>query len=338
MKESLKSFLKDPLFLHRWEDSFYSRGRDDNQLSVRISGRSRRKPNSYNGDSHMFIEDMYAGIMPFMIYSGEREKYPTRIEPNFPEKKRIVANGISGRSHRSLLGDSLCDFVRTAAQVLFSDGVVLYEIVYQQKDSGEIENFDLELLQPFYLCRFLSNYYQFVPWWKAKESNIKVQVIKIPAEKILRIDFPKQFGGRKKIQRVLRRLWQLSKELIPKFQMDAIGENKQIGFDLNEFSRTKYLEIAELTKYIGWNQRQRSDDYITEYYSMLRSLRKKKLEAIIRNEIISKLNDALNSSPINLGVTIFIENLFSVEDVEKQEKILKEGNVTFMEIFNALKM
>ncbi|MBI4991778.1 MAG: hypothetical protein HZB99_00990 [Candidatus Harrisonbacteria bacterium] len=338
IKGAIKSFLKDPLFLRRWEESWYSRHRDDNQLSVRISGRHRRKAYPYHGDSFMFIEDMYTGIMPFMIYRGEREKYPARIEPaTTPQRQRLIASGISQRDHTHFLEDAICEFVRTTAHILFSDGVAFYEIVYKKNEAGEIESFDFELLQPFYLFRFWKNYYQIVPWWEAKESHIRVQIIKIPAEKILRIDFPKQYGGKRKVYYLLKRLYQLSKELIPKFQIDSMGKNENIGFDLNEFSRVKYLEIAKLTKEFGWNQRQRSDNYITEYYSMERFLREKKLEATIRAHILKKLNETLNRAPLNLGAKIAMDNLFSIEDVEKQEKLLKEGNVKFMDIFNALK-
>lgn len=338
-KEFIKSFLKDPLFLNRWEEPWHSRRRDDNQLSVRISGRRRRKAYPYYGASHLFIEDMYTGIMPFMIYRGEREKYPARIEPvATPQKQRLIASGISQRDYTHFLEDAICEFVRTTAQVLFSDGVALYEIIYKKNEAGEIESFGFELLQPFYLFRFWKNYYQVVPWWEAKESRIRAQIVKIPAEKILRIDFPKRYGGKRKIYALLKRLYQLSKELIPEFQMQAMSKNENIGFDLDEFSRAKYLEIAKLTKKIGWNQRQRSDKYIAEYYSMVRFLRGKKLEAAIRTHIISSLNETLNRSPLNLNANIVVENLFSVQDVEEQEKLLKAGNVKFMDIFNALKI
>ena len=286
----------------------------------------------------MFVQDMYTGIMPFMLYRGEREKYPARVEPHSPQKERLISDGISEHGHHSFLGDSLCDFVRTTAHVLFSDGVAFYEIIYKKNNTGEVESFELELLQPFYLFRLWSNYYQIIPWWEAKESRIRTQIIKIPAEKILRIDFPRTLGGKRKIQRVLKRLWQLSWELLPIFQMEAMGKNENIGFDLNEFSRAKYLEIAKITRGFGWNQRQRSDNYITEYYSMLRFLREKRLEATIRQVVISKLNEVLNRPILNFGVNIIIDNLFSVEDVEKQEKLLKEGNVAFMDIFNSLKI
>lgn len=338
VKESIKSFLKDPLFLRRWEEPLYSRDSNDNQLSVRVSGRNKRGLYHYHGDSWLFIEDMHNGIMPFMHYRGEREKYPTRTEPHSPQKEGLIADGISRRGHRTFLGDALCDFVRTTAQTLFSDGVAYYEIVYKKNGAGEIESFELEYLQPFYLFRFLKNYYQIIPWWEAKESQTRVQIIRIPVEKVFRVDFPKQFGGKRKIHATLKRLWELSRELIPDFQMKAMGENENIGFDVNEFSRVKYLEVAKLTKDFGWNQRQRSDNYITEYYSMLRFLREKRLEAITRSHTISELNKTLNRAPLNLGVNVIIENLFSVEDVEKQEKLLEEGNVAFMDIFNTFKI
>ena len=338
IKQAWQAFLKDPLFLRQWEWSYYSAERGNNRLSVRVMWNRGERSYRYNGDSFMFIEDMYTGIMPFMIYSGEREKYPAKVEPSSQGKERLVADGISGRGYRSFLGDSLCDFVRMTTHTLVQYGEVLYEIVYKAKSSGEIESFKLEFVESTYLFRFFKNYYQFIPWWVARESHTRVRIIKIPAEKILKIVFPKDMGGKSKIQKILKRLWQLSKELIPNFQMDAMGKNINIGFDLNEFSRVKYLEVAELTKSLGWSQRQLSGDYITEYYSILRFLRQKKLEATLRKHIISSLNKALNRAPLNIGVNVSMENLFTIEDVERQIKILESGNVNFMDVLNALKV
>lgn len=335
----VKSYLKDPLLLRYWEEPWYSRRRDDNQVSVRISARTRRKAYPYHGDSHMFIEDMYTGIMPLMIYRGEREKYPARTIPQVtPKKQRMIASGISRRDHTHFLEDGICEFVRSTAHSLFSDGVVFYEIVYKKNEAGEIESFDFEYVERYYLFRFGKNYYQIVPWWEAKESRTRVQIVRIPAEKIVRIDLPKQYGGKRRIYNILKRLYELSKVLIPQFQMDAMEKNQNIGYDHNEFDKAKFLEIAKLTKRFGWNQRSRSSKYITEYYQILRFLRNKKVEAAARTHLLNKLNEVLNCPPLNLGVTVAMENLFTVEDVEKQEKLLAEGNVKFMDIFNALKI
>lgn len=337
IKDFLKKFFHDPLFLKYWESPYSYPRQNDNQLSVRVMGSNRRR-NIYSGDPFMFTQDMYMGIMPFMHQAGEREKYPTRIEPNLPKVERLIADGISGRSYHNSLADALCDFVTTSAHVIFQDGVVLYEIVYKKDSKGNMEDFGLVLMQPYYLFRLFRNYYQFIPWWEAKRSQTRVRMIKIPKEKVLRINFPKSLGGKRKINKILKRLFELSKELIPKFQMEALERNQSIGFDMEEFSRLKYLEVARMTKGLGWNQRQRSDNYITEYYSMMRYLRDKKAEVIVRDTIISKLNSALNRDILGFGVQIAMDNLLSIAEIKKQEQLLKNGNVAFIDVFNALKV
>jgi len=338
IRDGVKAFVKDPFFLRRWEDSWYSRRRNSSKLSIDVRSWWRRKPYIYRGDGYMFVQDMYTGLMPFMLYRGEREKYPVSINPPSPEKEQLITQGISGRDYPRFLGDALCEFVRNTAHSLFIDGVVFYEIVYQRNQSGEIESFSLEHIPPFRFFRFLNHYYQLVLWDDARKSRIRVQIAKIPAENIIRIDFPKEYGGRHGLFKALKRMWQLSKEITPKFYMQAMSKNENIGFDFKEYTRAKYLEIAKVTKQFGWNQRQRSENNITEYYSMLRFLREKKLEVIIRDLIISKLNNALNRPPLNLNVVIHMENLFTPEMVDKQKNKLEKGGVKFIDIFNALKI
>jgi len=337
IKKSLLSFLKDPLFLRHWEETYLSQSRRNNQLSVRVISRRKKQMYTFAGTASMFIEDMFAGIMPFMFYKGEREKYPTRLEPTSPQKERIIAEGISGRGYNRFLADSLCEFVRNTAHSLLRDGVAIYEIVYEKDVSGLIKNFELEYIDPHYLYKFFGSYYQVVLWKAAKDSQERVRITRIPPEKVLKINFPKQFGAKRKVERILRRLWILGKEIIPKFQMDAVGENRDIGFELEEFSRTKYFEVAKITKNFGWHQRITRDNYVTEYYSVIRFLRHRKFEAILRKEIIDQLNLMLNRPPFNFGVKVIMENLISVENVEAQEELLKKGDVAFTDLLKLLK-
>lgn len=334
----LKEFRKDPLFLRRWENEWMNDQRQErNRLSVRTASSRRRGTYPYYGTSSMFIEDLYTGVMPFLIYRGEREKYPTTIEPHSREKERLLAAGISGRGH-GFLADALCDFVRNAAHTLFQDGVACYEIVYQKNESGETLNFSLEWVRPDYLFRIFNNYYQVIPWWVAKESHLKVQIIKIPKEKILRIDLPKPYGGRRRYLRMLRRIWSLGEQIIPQFQMNAMEQNQQIGFDWKKFQDAKFLEIARLTRCFGWNQRQLSGDTISEYYSLVRYLRLQKTEITARELIIEKLNEILNRQPLRLDVVVAMRNLPSIQTVEEQEKLLNQGDVVFTDVINALKI
>ncbi|MBS3903824.1 MAG: hypothetical protein KGZ39_00675 [Simkania sp.] len=336
IKDLVLNYLKDPLLLKKWDQPDYyrvrGRGNNDNQLSVRTT-RNRRHRYHYYGTSSMLIEDMFTGIMPFMIYRGVREKYPATTIPSSPEKEAIIAQGLSGRRHRTALGEGLCDFVRDAAHTLFLDGVALYEIIYKKNEAGEIESYNFELLQPFEFFRFFGNYYQFISWREAKASHTKVQIIKIPKEKILRIDFPKKFGGKRRINKILKRSWKLGQEIIPEFQMKAMEKQENTGFNANEYADASYLEIATLTKDLGWNQRQLSTNHTTEYYALLRLLRQRKVEATVRELIFAKLNEVLNGPVLNFGVQVSMDNLFSVADIEARVVKLKEGNVTFVDLF-----
>lgn len=336
IKDATLIYLKDPLLLKKWDqpDYYRHRGRDDgdNQLSFK-SSRNRRHRYHYYGTSSMFIDDMFSGIMPFMIYSGVREKYPAKVEPTAPEKEATIAQGLSGRRHRVALGEGLCDFVRDTAHVLFQDGVAIYEIIYKKNEDGEIESYSFELMDPYNLYRFFGNYYQFISWADARASHTKVRIIKIPTEKVLRIEFPKELGGRRRISKILKRSWELGQEIIPKFQMETMSKEENLGFDFKGFTDSKYLEIATLTKELGWNQRQLSNNHITEYYALLRLLRQKRTEALIREMIFVELNRALNGPCLNFGVQVSMENLFTVADIDARTKNLEEGNVTFADLF-----
>lgn len=335
IKDNVLVYLKDPLLLKKWDEPHHYRFRNsesNNKLSLRTT-RNKRQRYHYYGTSSMLIEDMFTGIMPFMHYRGTSEKYPSKTIPASPEKEAIIAQGLSGTRHRAALGEGLCDFIRDTAHALFLDGIVLYEIVYKKNEVGEIESFNFELLQPFEFFRLFGSYYQFISWREAKASHMRVQIIKIPKDKILRIDFPKELGGRRKINKILKRSWKLGEDIIPEFQMKAMEKQEDIGFNANKYADAKYLEIAMLTKELGWNQRQMSTNHTTEYYALLRLLRQKKVEAIIRGLIFKKLNDALTGPILNFGSYVTMDNLFSVTDIEERIEKLKGGNVTFVDLF-----
>jgi hypothetical protein len=337
-KERIKSFLVKALLLNKWQSPYQRRNQHADQKSVWISGRTRRRAYPYYHDSHMFVEDMYVGIMPFMIYRGEREKYPVVTEPVIDRtRERMIAVGISGNEHAFFLGDAISEFVRSTAHTLFQEGVAYFEI-NQTRNSGALESFEFESVSPYGLFRFGSYYYQFVSWGDAKADQTRVQIVRIPKDKIFKVELPRELTNRSKYKRLLKRLYNGSKESIPSFQMKAMEQNKNIGFDLGEFAKGKYIEWAILTKNFGWDQRQgfKGTNYITEYHSILRFLRRKKAEAKVRTMLIDKLNEVLNSEPLSLGIRLQMQNLTTEEAVVAQEARLKEGGVKFIDIFNAL--
>jgi hypothetical protein len=337
IKDWWTKYKQDPFYLKHWEWENYTQNyRGENRLSQRLTGRFFAKRYPYSNSASEFTDSLYMEIMPSTVFTGTREKYPVELVPiQTIIKQRMIADGIGGRGYPTHLGDAVFDFVRRVAQTLFQDGVAFYEIVYKKNNAGEIESFGFEWLRSFYLFRFGKNYYQIIPWWEAKASHVRVQIIKISAEKIIKITFPKKLGGIRKIHRIMKRLYNLGKDIIPKFQMSTLEDNKNIGFDFELYNKNKYLEIAKLTRKIGWNQGVQSANYIIEYYSLIRFLRQKETEVIVRSEILSKLNEALNGTILNLGTKIVCSNLLTLEVIEAQKKALKAGDVAFMDIFNA---
>lgn len=330
----LKLFLADPFWLKKWEEkSYFGKRPDTGRMSVRFI-QSKGGSHMYLGDPRMFVEDMSTNIMPFGLRAKDgSEKYPAHLNPASSNKEKIIVAGIDDR-YSHFLSDALCTFVRTTAGSILRDGVALYEIVSQKDANGDTESFELQYIQPHYIVRCFGHYYQIIPWWIAKPSRLKVQIIKIPANKILRIDMPVTQGGGRWLRKVLKRLGALSKETVPQFYLKTLESNENISFDFEEYRKNTHLEIAQLTKALGWNQRQRFGNSITEYYSLTRFLRTKRFEAVLRNKVINELNSAIQGSELNLGVVISIGNLFSVEDVTLQEAALSKGNLSLGDMVN----
>ncbi len=331
--ETIKKFLKDPLFLKKWESEYAARPQHNDRISISLIGGNKNRGYVYKADCFMFVQDMYIGLIPY----GEEVKYPVKITPFDNPNEKLIAEGISNHSYSPSLSDGLRDFIQTSAHVMFQNGSALYEIVCKKNEEGEIKEFDLVLIQPYCFFKFFGNYYQFISWAEAKRARTRVRIIKIPSDKILRIDMPKILGGKRGLLRTLKRLWQISREIHPSFHIEAMEKRIDTGFDFNEYIRLKYLETAKITKKFGWDQRQRTSDYLTEFNFMMNYIRHKKTDVRIRQTIIDALNKALNGKILNLDVTIMIENIPTIKDIKVQEEKLREGNVTFMKIYEALK-
>lgn len=332
-KEKVLPLMKDSLCRSR-HILPRSSNKEGSQLSIRVAGSSYlKKKYNYTGDVFMFVEDMYTGIMPFSHIRAEGRTFSATIEPFNQELEDLVAEALNRQGYKHSLADALCDFVRNAAHSLFFYGAVAYEIVYETDSRGNVTRFSFVDVHPLGIKKIFGSYFQIIPWGTAKRSHVKVSLIRIPKNKMLYLEFPKELGGKRGLRRILRRLANLSRQIIPNFQMEAMKENKDLGFDFGMYAKGKYLEKARLTRYLGWNQRKIPDNEILEYYSMCRYLKQKMSQAIVREKIIDVINQTLNGPILNLGIRIVTEGLLTVTQIKEEFEMLKGGNVEFMDIF-----
>jgi len=315
-------------------EKMWARNEPD-QLSVRTSGEALEKGYDYKGSVFMFVEDMHNTIMPFLHVMREGgQTFDATVDPANHAIEEIITEGLVGRDHFRGLPDALCDFVRHAAQTLFYTGLATYEIVRTKNDKNEYEGFYLVPIYPLSLKKFLGNYYQIVPSSERKVGVTKTGIIRIPKEKILCIEMPKELGGQRKLRKMLKRLYKLSQKSFPDFHVETMRKGKNIGFNLKEYDYEKYLEQAFLTKAFGWNQRRVPDENILEHYSLRLRLKKVRAQAIVREKIIESINQALNGPLLNLHTKIVVKGIWTKTESEEELARLNAGDVEFINIFN----
>lgn len=336
--KNITPILKDPFFCSRWDIYGDYRGKKDNQITVRSGMCGKVSEYTYKGHVSMAIEDIYAGIMPFFHARPKNENFKVYLTVQNEALERIIANGLSQRSYgNSFLNEALSDFIGDAVHWLSSYGSVLYEIVYSKDDKENITSFDLVSVSNSNIFKVFNSYYQVIPWWTAKKNRIKAQIVKIPRNKIFRINFPRELGGKRKLIKTWKRLWQLSKVLIPDFVMQAMKENKDIGYNSTEYHNSKDLEIAKITSHLGWNIRGGLNKLTLEYYTWHVYLKSEKTKAILRRHILDSVNKILNGEVLDLKTEIKMEGLPDEEFVENKKNELLKGDVAFGGIFNSFK-
>ena len=132
-------------------------------------------------------------------------------------------------------------------------------------------------------------------------------------------------------------MYRISENVLPPFTVNSMKNNEETGFDSNEYSKDKYLEIAKLTKNFGWNQRSRKNNYTTEFYYFKRYLDSQLAFVILREHILENLNQFLNNSITNLGTTIKMEGYTTRTEIKDWRAKMLYGGLKFMDLFNDLK-
>lgn len=333
----LKNLFKMILFIDKWNENPSMEKWPGDKLSIQIPWEYRKDRARPWYFSYMFLEDINLSIMPYISWRKQREKYSAIVEPLSNEKARILASALWDRGSMSL-SDGLCDFIRETSAMIHLDWKVLYEIIYNKDKSDKIISLGFELIDNRYIFKLGNNYYQLVPWWIAKINRISVQIIKIPAHKVLAVEIPKQTCSFRKYRSLLKNLEKIDKTAhIPSFIVNDF-QNKTTDFSLDLFSKYRYLEVAQLTKDFWWNQRDYNSKFITEYYSIFRMLINKRHQATIREEIMQKINNALNGPYLKFDIKISMTNLFSVNDVENEIKNLEKWNIKFSSLMEKLSL
>lgn len=340
LRDSLKSFLKDPLQLSRWE-SEHTRDEDGRLSSWVHSGyRTIIGKYEYEGDLYMFNNDYHLRAVPYG--RGTQEKFKAAIKPadgiseeilEGSDIEKVVSMSISkdrfGFNH---LNENIADFIRDSVHTITAHAEIFYEIVCVKDSDGKITSLDFHYIFPPSMKKILGRYIQVIPYKVARQSHVKAGLRFIPKDHILHITAPKELGGKRELKSIIKRLAKLSGTVTPSFHIPSMERNEVTGFDFNTYVDRKYMEEAILTKKYGWNQRNYQDKHILEYYSMHRYLVAANATAMLRQHILQELNKALNNNYVKSGVEIVLEDLPTTETISKDFEKLQKGNLKFVDL------
>ena len=218
----------------------------------------------------------------------------------------------------------LCDAVDQIAVHLSWEGQDVYEII---KDGDEIY---IHGFTPKKLFRIFSWYLQIIPigerdLWKRKYTLVK-------RKKIWDIQIPYSLGGKRGYKKILRKL-RGHQDLGPEFYRKDLEHGQTLkNYDFFRYIRNSEIYVNKVTNKWGWNRRDLSQDKCTEFHMFYKQLSFIWAQAILREHIISEINQLLERLSINCKIVV--TGLPTAAETLQVRSDMQNGTINFSEALN----
>jgi len=277
-----------------------------------------------NPDVHMFAQDVALGVMPIGDWTRRHENFAVIFNGDEVECQRAkeVLGTIS--SHRRYDPEELVsDVVNTTAQHLAWQGVAAFEII-SNTENGAIELYSFPTARLLRLPWFCL---QFVPLkdWSAVGRRIVIGASK----NIWYVTMPVSLGGKPSYRQLLARLSK-GERLGPKFWQDDLRRGElDKDFDFQKYARDAAIYLGKATRSWGWNGRDWTEQWWTEYFGVYRRINFYLAQAFLREHIISELNRLMVRLQIRCSVNV--TGLPKPTEIMEVSRSLQEGLISFTE-------
>jgi hypothetical protein len=271
---------------------------------------------------HMLVEDLHLQIIPYSLKRAAAIR--GSIKTDKKEDESVVAAMLQMDSARDA-SSSIVDFIREAAQFLGFFGDAQYEIARAGKKTtlyhipaGSFRSEESGIVQD-------------VPAQAAQAYNLPNQ-ISVPQEDVFVLEMPEPLGGKAGHQKRLQLLAAASDQsLPPEFAMAEWNPDaKDRVFDMRAHQKNFELQLAGLTRDIGWAARGAFDKQFLSSYAAHRHIKFAWACALIREEIVESLNLLLEKLSSDLGFRSSVEvaGLPTSTDLESCLARLSAGELT----------
>jgi hypothetical protein len=281
---------------------------------------------------HMFIQDIHIGVMPIGGRSVRRKDFDVSFQGNeqaVNSAKRLCLSLGEYNSEYSPIKEIISDTVENIAKNLSWVGISFYEII---NNPGDQACPYLHWFTEKRMIKIPGWYLQITP--KNDFSFIHKRTSWIRKSDVWCIKIPTKLGGYHGYKKLLSSL-RKTNSLAPKFAQDRIELIQSTpGFDFTDYNANLAIMVNRLTGKWGWNRRDSSDDYSTEFYSIYKYLSLDLSKAILREHIISELNKLLKR--LRIECSIQVVGLSTVKDIQQIRDGLFDGKTDFNKVFDSV--
>lgn len=279
---------------------------------------------------HMFDEDVELNVMPI---GGRRhqKKFTVIFEGAEDECARALRLfELLSRERYGGAEEILSRAFRNISSQLLEYCVAHFEILRAESDNRR-DYFVLHPIQSNLLYRVPFGYIQWIP----KTLHTMPERIYLPGNTVWRLQMPLSLGGRFGHRRLRASLSRMTG--FPTFQEQALKRGQlKTDFDFSEFSRIDRAGLLFTTRRWGWNGRNTSLDFETEFYVVTRYIRFKWATATLREHIVKQFNQLLRS--LGISASLRLEGVITATEALAISDLLSAGQIGIAEAYKRVNL
>lgn len=254
-------------------------------------------PNRFGLYSHMFIEDVHSGILGYDLSEEGKNR---RIRVDGDERGTAAVTALCSSLARGYMHGG--KIVESAVEAVALHLAWYGEAVYEICGIGG-ESLSLAVIPPSHLFRIPGAFVQLIPI-QARQGAGGRRYTYLPTRLAWVVSVPRELGGPKSYRRLLNRLTAMSAPA-PEFWNRDLSEGKFTPeFPFGDYNRMRTAYIARITHRWGWNRRDSSGTYDTEFFFFYRGLRFRRSQALVRDHIVREINGLLARLRIDAGIQL----------------------------------
>lgn len=281
----------------------------------------------------IFIRDVHTGIMPYKYRQNSNviiELCKTNRKLADKLKEFLYVGHYSAGWN---LSETITDSIEAIAHYVVALGDEYFEIVDTTDTHKDgLTDKKLERLPSGKIFKVFNKYIQLVPLsdWRHKEKKIYV----IPADRIWHIKLPRKLGSPRSHRKLLKKLAKLSSPRPEFTHKDGdLGQSAYYNFMLHHDK--KELAVEQLMTKWGSIPSLKQLSHTTEYYYIIRNLQFSYSKALLREHILSEINDLIKR--LGIDNEIMMTGVGTSTDITEVIKKLDKGEIGFSEALKAAK-